>query len=333
MELLDQTNTLEQLLGSIEGKKISIVTAFACGTENLIQQLLDNNNQLELIIGTINAFSSPKLIDFCSECDSENISTFVDFRYQNSIHWKLYLVEPDLVIIGSANFTTIGIKLTRDTCVVIHNKELFDNYATKITELKANRGVLKVEDSSNFNKAFNKYRLMHDRSQAGMVRTKQYETLRQWLEDETNQSIPLIIWLRNFNKKEKEESAAQLKILTEKLKILAEKKGDYERNNTTFILQHTYKCDENKLPYKTGDVVLSIKKDGSQPEFLTFDLFIYSKKMKTYFIYQIKNRRTSPPFKLDKSLITTIKENFGNFYNPKEEQRLLDRSFLESLIA
>jgi hypothetical protein len=32
MELLDQNNTLEQLLGSIEKKKISIVTAFASGT-------------------------------------------------------------------------------------------------------------------------------------------------------------------------------------------------------------------------------------------------------------------------------------------------------------
>jgi len=199
MELLDQNNTLEQLLGSIEGKKISIVTAFASGTEYLIQKLLDNNNQLELIIGTINAFSSPKLIDFCSECDNENISTFVDFRYQNSIHWKLYLVEPDLVIIGSASFTTIGIKLTRDTCVVIQNKELFDNYATKISELKTNEGVIKVEDSPNFNKAFNKYRLMHNRFQTGMVRSKQYETLNQWLEDETNLSVPLFIWDRDFN--------------------------------------------------------------------------------------------------------------------------------------
>jgi hypothetical protein len=316
MELLDQTNTLEQLLGSIKEKKISIVTAFASGTENLIQQLLDNNNQLELIIGTINAFSSPKLIDFCSKCDSKNISTFVDFRYQNSIHWKLYLVEPNQVIIGSANFTTIGIKLTRDTCVVIHNKELFDNYATKITELKANEAVIKVEDSREFNRAFNKYRLMHDRFQAGMVRSKQYETLTQWLEDDTNQSVPLSIW----------DSMHSPKTIERSNELLKEHKEDVSESDVRDFF--TYDCDENDLPYKPGDVVLTVKNTGAHLGFFTFDEIIYDEGR--HYIYSYKRKRYLSPFKLNteekgklKILVPELSE---------KELIILDRSLLEGLV-
>lgn len=317
MELLDQNNTLEQLIGSIEGKKIFIVTAFASRTEYLIQKLLDNNNQLELIIGTINAFSSPKLINFCSECDNENISTFVDFRYQNSIHWKLYLVEPDLVIIGSANFTTIGIKLTRDTCVVIHNKELFDNYATKISELKTNEGVIKVEDSPNFKSAFKEYCLMHDRSQAGMVRSKQYETLTQWLEDDTNQSVPLFIW----------DSKHSPKTIERSNELLKEHEEDVSESDVRDFF--TYGCDKNDLPYNLGDVVLTVKNNGGYLDFFTFDRIIPDAEM--HYIYSYKRKRYLSPFRLNNDEIGKLKFLIPSLL--KEMPAVLERSLLEGLVA
>src|SRR3546814_13962083 len=52
---------------------------------------------------------------------------WVDFRGQRSIHWKLYLIAPKTVIIGSANLTGMGLDLTRDTCVVVKNQSLYDD--------------------------------------------------------------------------------------------------------------------------------------------------------------------------------------------------------------
>lgn len=316
MVLLDETNTLEQLLGLIKGKKIAIVTAFASGTEDLIQQLLDNNNQLELIIGTINAFSSPKLIDFCSKFDNGNISTFVDFRYQNSIHWKLYFVEPNLVIIGSANFTSTGIKLTRDTCVVIHNKELFDNYTQKIIQIKADEGVINVEDSPNFNMELEKYRQLHRRSQAGMVRSKQYETLSQWLEDDSNQSIPLLIW----------DSYLGPETINKSNQLLDKHKKDVSESDVQELF--TYDCGEDNLPYEPGDVVLCVRRDGALLKFFIFDCIIYDGG--NHYIYSYIRKHYSSPFKLNTEEKDKLRRQIPNLSG--EEPVVLERSLLEKLV-
>ena len=316
MQLLDENSNLEQFLTSIKGKKITIVTAFASGTESLIQTLLENNNQLELIIGTINAFSSPKLIEFCANCENKNISTLVDFRYQNSIHWKLYLVAPNLVIVGSANFTTTGIQLTRDTCVVIRNKELFDTYAEKVTALKKTDGVINVKDSRSFKIKLKKYCQMHDRCQAGMARTKQYATLTQWLEDDTNQSIPLLIW-------ETEHSSETIKKAEELL-------GQYEDN--VFLRDFfTCECGKTDLPYTAGDVVLCVKNNGKYLNFFTFDRIVYDVGEGKHYIYSYRKSRYLSPFNLNqeekKKLKTLIPEIL------EKEEVVIERSLLESLVS
>jgi hypothetical protein len=320
MKILDNENNLEMFLASIENKQVFIVTAFASGTEYLIEKLLENENKVELIIGTINAFSSPALIDFCAIHKNKKLSTFVDFRYQNSIHWKLYLIEPNIVIIGSANFTTTGILLTRDTCVVIEDEGLFNSYIGRINGIKKANDVIKT-NSATFCEKFEEYRLKHQNSQNDRVRSNQYGTIESWLEDEYNQSIPLFIWTNYFEEGDRERA-------DEILEHESSKQEDGGFNTSIFKLKHTY---QKKIPYKSGDTVLSIRNTGIYPIFYTFDLIIYDKKTKKNYIYQ-KGNCTSRPFKLDETLKQKIKIKFREA-DISDEQCSLERSFLESLIT
>jgi len=220
-------------------------------------------------------------------------------------------------IIGSANFTTIGLKLTRDTCAVICNKELFDSYIQKITQIKNNNKVIKVERQPGFNKEFEKYRQLHRRSQAGMVRSKQYKTLAQWLEDDTNQSVPLFFFDREHRKEEKKRS-------NELLKDHAE-----DSSNLGVKVFFTYECDENELPYKPGDVVLTTKKTGAQLDFFTFDRIIYDAGM--HYIYSYIRKRYPSPFKFINSEKMKLKDKICDLYENEAEE--LDRSLLESLVS
>ncbi|MCO6506541.1 MAG: hypothetical protein J6570_05455 [Snodgrassella sp.] len=101
-------------------------------------------------MGTINAFSSIDLIDFCIEEAEENnnFKFYIDFRYDDSIHWKLYMIKPDIIVIGSVNFTQKGLKFIQDMCLYIKNKELYLDYLKESAEVKA---LDKVFDCKNEN--------------------------------------------------------------------------------------------------------------------------------------------------------------------------------------
>ena len=59
MKILDNKNNLKDFLLKQYGKEITMVSAFASNTEKVIQELVKQENKIKLIIGTINAFSSP----------------------------------------------------------------------------------------------------------------------------------------------------------------------------------------------------------------------------------------------------------------------------------
>ncbi|OCG21193.1 hypothetical protein A9G22_10240 [Gilliamella sp. App2-1] len=83
MKILSKTNELHETLKNIKDKNIRIVSAFASGTEGVIKSLAANNKSVELIIGTINAFSSIEFIKYCIKLvkTNENFKFCVDFRY------------------------------------------------------------------------------------------------------------------------------------------------------------------------------------------------------------------------------------------------------------
>jgi len=105
LRVLGRNSDLKKTLSSFSHRNIKIVTAFASGTEGIVESLLGEGNKVDIVVGTINAFTSPSFIEHCASHDDKNLSIHVDFRYESSFHWKLYLVDPNIVIVGSANFT------------------------------------------------------------------------------------------------------------------------------------------------------------------------------------------------------------------------------------
>ncbi|OCG26570.1 hypothetical protein A9G11_13855 [Gilliamella sp. wkB108] len=159
MHILNNDKTLSQYLSEVKDQNIYIVSAFANGTEDIIKKLIDQNKHVELIIGTINAFSS---VDFIKSCvkkakNNEKFDFYVDFRYENSVHWKLYTVSPNLIIIGSANLTIKGLSLSRDTCISVKNQVLYNDYLKKIPEVINSK-------SSDFSDKLNEYKEAHKKT-------------------------------------------------------------------------------------------------------------------------------------------------------------------------
>lgn len=284
MQILDNQNDLAGYLGQQRDKKITVVTAFAAGTEPLVESLRANGNRLDIVVGTINSFTSPDFIEYCIGEGGDDLALSVDFRYQQSIHWKLYLIEPDVVILGSANFTEIGVSLARDNAVVIQDAALYQQHLARVETLKATEGVLPSADNEAFDEALETYRWNHRRMQAGLARTAQYLDGESWLGEESNQSIPLFIWYSDHS--EDSETTAE--------GFLRASSGvDWDDVREFF----TYECAEGALPYEEGDVVLTARCNGSHIGFYTFDRILY--RDDTYYIYSYRKKRYPAPFNLD----------------------------------
>ena len=311
MKILDSSACLGDYLKSHKQKHIRIVTAFASGTEPILSTLLDNANTIELLVGTINAFTSPKFIEYCAKHDSEKLKAFVDFGYQSSIHWKLYLVSPNIVVIGSSNFTTTGISLTRDTCLVVKNTDLYHNYEKRFQELLGSQNVIDVK-SQRFDSAFKTYREKHDQTQAGMARSRQYSTLKEWLSDETNQRLPLFIWKGELTDETRAEATRLLQ------------KNSAEED----VSFYTYEAKEDELPFRQGDVVLCASNRGFYLGFYTFDRIIYRKRC--HFISSYKLSKYQHPFDLNDLLKKKLKQAIPDLYNRKATH--IDRDELQNIL-
>ena len=285
MEIMDHEKNLAAYLEKQSGKKITIVSAFASSTESLVDSLRQNGNQLDIVVGTINSFTSPGFIEHCNRKVGTNLSLWVDFRYHESVHWKLYLIEPDIVILGSANFTQIGVSLVRDTCVVLSDASLYEAYQVKVQHLKSSDQVLTCTQSQVFEKAMESYKLNHRRMQAGLARTARFLDVESWLGEESNQSIPLFIWDLAHTPESRDEA----------LKHLSATSDDVAWCDVEEFF--TYECVEGELPYEEGDVVLTASCNGAHIGFYTFDQILYRNGV--YYIYAYRKKRCSVPFKLE----------------------------------
>lgn len=273
MKILNNEKNLATFLESVREQKIVIASAFASGTEKVIDTILDNGNSLELVIGTINAFSSPDLFEYCKNIKNDKLSMFVDFGYQNSIHWKLYLITPATVIIGSANFTNAGLSLTRDTCVMIEDKTLLKEYMKAIATIKSSCNMVGCNEK-RFQNELKKYREIHRRMQAGRIRSVQAGDGDRWLAQEENQLIPVFIWDSRHTKATIEEAH----------KLLKEDSED--QPDSVLRDFFTYPYDEENFPYDQGDLVLCVNSNGSYADFYSFDRILHKDGISYIYSYR-----------------------------------------------
>lgn len=280
MEILKNENNLTSYLDKLQDKKITIISAFASKTETLIDSLLANKNSVELIIGTINAFSSPDFIEHCNNIKSSALKFFVDFGYQSSTHWKLYLVAPNTVIIGSANLTSTGTSLCRDTCLVITSQDLYKAYKKEVTQLKKSIFITSSSDEK-FSHLFELYKTNHKNMQRALGRGMQYADGREWLKDDTNQSIPVFIW----DTRHTEETTKFARTLLH---------DDTPTTEQPEIRDFFCYEAEGKCPYSEGDIVLCTSNKGSHLDFYRFDRIIKNENI--YYLYCFKQTRYHRPF-------------------------------------
>lgn len=315
MKILTSEENLNEFLEGLQNKDVVIISAFASGTEEVVDTLLNQGNKLELLIGTINSFSSPDFFEHCKKIADDRFSMSIDFRYQNSIHWKLYLVKPDTVIIGSANFTTKGLSLERDTCVALNDKNLLEKYLTKFDEIKSLKDVLSRDDE-RFEVWMQAYREVHRRMQFSRVRTVHSGTVSEWLADEENQLIQLFIWEAKHTKSTTKEAHRILR-------------REVDKSPASILREFfTWNEEEGGIPYKQGDLVLCIDSNGSYPNFYSFDRIIL--KNGTNYIYSYKQKRYARPFRLEKELKRAIKNRAKYWFERNITE--IHRNEIEALV-
>lgn len=315
MKILNKEENLASFLKGVREQEITIVSAFASGTEGVVDMLLDHGNKLEIIVGTINAFSSPGFFDHCKKNKNDSFSLFVDFGYQNSIHWKLYLIKPETVIIGSANFTCTGLGLTRDTCVVIEDRALLESYINALNSIKSSSDVVGC-DEGHFDDELQKYRANHRRMQVGRVQSVRASDGNEWLAAEENQLIPIFIWDSKHTKATIDEAH---ELLSEELD---------EKPNSILRDFFTYECQETDLPYRQGDLVLCMDRKGSYSDFYSFDRIIQKEGLN--YIYSYKRKRYERPFRLSDGIKSEIKNRVENWY--ERDIKELVRSEIQDLM-
>ena len=313
MEILNNEKNLATFLHDISKREVIIISAFASGTENIVAQLLKNENKLELLVGTINSFSSPDFFEYCKKIENNHFSLSVDFGYQNSIHWKLYLIKPATVIIGSANFTNTGLSLVRDTCVVIEDKALLEQYMKEFAAIKSSPHVVSCRDN-NFMMNLKKYRDSHRRMQAGRARSVKAGNGEEWLTEEENQLIPVFIWDSTQTKDTVEEAHNLLK--------------EESHEEHIPVLRDFFTYQGTTLPYSQGDLVLCMKSNGSYADFYSFDRIIH--KGGFYYIYSYRQKHYIRPFRISKEIKSEIKNRVEDWYDSGRTE--LDRSTIQDLI-
>src|SRR3546814_8108627 len=80
MQILSSENSLRSYLLKQHGTKLQIVSAFAYETAGVVEQLKSQSNAVELIVGTINAFTDPDFIEDAARTLPKGL--WVDFRGQ-----------------------------------------------------------------------------------------------------------------------------------------------------------------------------------------------------------------------------------------------------------
>lgn len=314
MERLHTENDLENFLLKQSGGSITIVSAFASGTTKLLKSIATQND-VEVIVGTINAFTSPTFIDDARELLNRRL--WVDFRGHTSIHWKLYLVSPDIVVIGSANFTNQGIGMGRDTCVVIQDSHLFEEYQQQLTLLKSENEVLDGE-APGFDDALERHREQHNRNQAALQvaqqgtqsasrsRTRKAPPFDEWVK-QGFLTIPLFVWDENHT----EESKAEVfQIMNDQENMADHAAGDatkpvdsQRRPYRDFLTE----ASENSKPsFEPNTVVLATKASGAYMRFMQLDLIVRKADRGLDYMIERRKDRYPQPFEITPEIKASI---------------------------
>lgn len=322
-EIIGVGNNLASLLKSFKSSKIDIAVAFASKTEDLIRAILDNGNKLTLTVGTINHFSDPVFINYCCDIAKKNPTRFelsVDFRADDSIHWKLYLVGPGTVIIGSTNLTMIGISMERDTAVRIHDKSLYQNYSSLLDKLRQNDFVVKYGDAK-FDSLFAEYENQHRRINPRSLSDPQITSdFVAWANQDKSQILPILIW-------DREVTPEDQKTFKEKIepKITSDESEAMIGKGVHIV--GVWEGKKNEQYYHSGDVILTMKYSGAHIKFDMAYAVIYDAGR--WWLCGCSWKAIPKPFALTPELKRIIKSKTGSW--DKAGKRYLNSNDLQEL--
>lgn len=315
MERLHSENDLEQFLRKQRERRITIASAFASGTVGLLRSVAAEND-VEVIVGTINAFTSPTFIDEARKLLKQQL--WVDFRGNASIHWKLYLVSPDIVVIGSANLTKQGVGMGRDTCVVINDANLYDDYQEQLKIMKRNSGVL-AGGSADFEHALTRYREQHNRNQAALQIAHQkgsqfslrggpgsVPSFAEWAE-QGFLTIPLFVWEETHTPAVKAEAA---RIIYDHDAVAEHDAGTVEKTAESGVQSYkdflTEALDAPKPSFDPNTVVLATKANGAYMRFMQLDVVVRKPELSLDFMIERRKIRYPQPFKITPAIKAAI---------------------------
>jgi len=305
--IFGENNPLSDALSSLKANRIVIVSAFASKTEDLIRTILRNENNLTLIIGTINHFTDPDFIKECVDIASyykQRFDFYVDFRGNDSIHWKLYLVGPSKVFIGSANFTRTGLSMQRDTAISIKDNNLYTTYNQLVIDLRQKDGVVNCRNPK-FQKKLADYERNHRKVSAQNLEIisshnsgapYQPPQFADWIKEEHVQVLPIFIWGAEVNEEERDTFDHKVKplISTDAVELIG-----------------IYEGDKEDQKYFNGNIVLTVKYNGGYASFNKIDISLFTENR--WWLCNFSFTTFQIPFMLTPEIKRAIKLNVSKW--------------------
>lgn len=308
IEILDQERPLDLVLGSIKNSKIDIAVAFASKAEGLIETLLKNGNSVSLLIGTINNFTDPVFLRYCQymvKIKSARLNVFVDFRGNRSIHWKLYLFDIDKIIIGSANMTSTGISMVRDTAIILQDAQLRQEYLNRILKIKRDyqEEILHI-NHRNFEQKLTEYEISHRDTFSAMLQhtssAKSQEVISSnflnWVQNEDSQIIPLFIWGRQVTEEEEKYFNQHV----------APNVTQDQAHLIKLYIIGAYEGTSKRQEYRSGEIVLTLNSSGHHIGFHLIDFIMYANGM--WWLCGVSKKSFKEPFLLTTELKKLIRQ-------------------------
>jgi HKD family nuclease len=317
-EILDTENSLDSFLRSVRNSKIDIAVAFASKTGDLIRTMALNGNQITLIIGTINYFSDPAFIEYCWKLTKRYpIEFYVDFRENESIHWKLYLVAPATVIIGSSNLTTTGLSMGRDTVVCLRDAKLYQAYQLLLGKLKQNDQVVKSA-VPEFAALLAKYKDHHRETVRRPLKRESVSDFVAWVAKPETHILPLYTWYSYTTEEDRQVFAD---------KIAPKMTSEAETDGVQLI--GCYEGEKNVQHYHNDEVILEMESSGilDSIKFCMVNRVTYNSGR--WWLCNFDGNEFPKPFTLTDELRAIIKIKCEDWY--KADKKYLDSTDLREL--
>lgn len=213
-----QGHTFRAYLESLRNADITIVSAFGVTETTLLESLVHQNKKTTFYVGTQNCFTRPDFIEEgerIARAAPKRLQFVVDFRRNESIHYKLALVAPSTVVIGSANFTSKGLGLTCDIMAVLDDSSLYAAITSELRRVARNPGVFATSDElftetlRHYEKAANEHAAFALAAHATRSLSNPFATKRtrlpsftEWLASDDAVSIKAFAYLRDLEGEE-----------------------------------------------------------------------------------------------------------------------------------